>query len=107
MSDRFLRRAEVQSRVGLSRSSVYRLCLRGEFPPPVRISPRAIAWLESEVSAWIETRLLTGRKARLPSGAVGPLELPPADRGATREILGRGVPSRRRRTTPRSRIKHP
>jgi prophage regulatory protein len=28
----------------------------GRFPAPVRLSPRAVAWIEAEVSAWIADR---------------------------------------------------
>lgn len=53
---RFLRLPIVIERTGLGRDSIYRMAKRGTFPKQHRISDRASAWLESEVSAWIEAR---------------------------------------------------
>lgn len=53
MKNRFLRKAEVLSLVGLSLSSVNRLEKQGLFPKRRVISQRAVAWLEAEVLAWI------------------------------------------------------
>jgi prophage regulatory protein len=53
---KFLRLPVVLDRVGLGRDTLYRKVRRGEFPKPHRISERASAWLESEVSAWIQSR---------------------------------------------------
>ena len=54
-----LKRPEVRQRTTLSDSTLYRLLDRGEFPRPIKVNPngRAVAWLESEVDAWIESRL--------------------------------------------------
>lgn len=61
--DRFMRRPEVQHATGLSRSSVYRLLEAKDFPAPIRLSLNMVAWLESEVQAWIEDRVAASRKA--------------------------------------------
>lgn len=61
--DRFMRRPEVQHATGLSRSSVYRLLDAKDFPAPIRLSLNTVAWLESEVQAWIEDRVAASRKA--------------------------------------------
>lgn len=53
---RFLRLPTVIERTGLGRDSVFRLIKRGQFPKQHKISDRASAWLESDVSAWIESR---------------------------------------------------
>ena len=50
---RLLRRAEIEQRVGLSRSSLYRLMRSGQFPKPVQIGERAVRWLESEINDWL------------------------------------------------------
>jgi prophage regulatory protein len=57
MSDRFLRRPEVERQTGLSRSSIYRLMELPEddplhLPRPRRIARRAVAWPQSEIDAW-------------------------------------------------------
>ncbi|MGH6864889.1 MAG: helix-turn-helix transcriptional regulator [Methyloceanibacter sp.] len=49
---KFLRRREVVSITGLPTSTLYEKIARGEFPRPVQISARRVAWLESEVAAW-------------------------------------------------------
>lgn len=46
---RLLRRPEVEARIGLSRSSIYAMMDRGEFPRPRRIGQRAVAWDEAMI----------------------------------------------------------
>ena len=56
MGDRLMRRQEVEKITGLGRSSIYRLMQKGDFPRPVRVGPAAVRWMESEVTAWVESR---------------------------------------------------
>jgi prophage regulatory protein len=51
-----LRLPDVIRATGLSRSAIYRLEARGDFPARVRLSVRATAWRSDLVSAWIEAR---------------------------------------------------
>lgn len=37
-----------------SKSTVYRLVSAGQFPRPVKLGTRAVAWRSSEIDAWIE-----------------------------------------------------
>jgi prophage regulatory protein len=60
--DRLLRRAEVQQVTGLSRTSLYRLVAAMDFPAQVRLSTNTVAWLRSEVDAWIAGRIAASRK---------------------------------------------
>jgi prophage regulatory protein len=53
---RLLRIDRVADRIGLCRSHVWRMVKDGYFPKPRRLSSRAVAWLESDVSAWIGDR---------------------------------------------------
>lgn len=53
---RLLRPRAVCERTGLSRSTLWRLERRGEFPPHRQISTNAVGWLEEEVNAWIRSR---------------------------------------------------
>jgi prophage regulatory protein len=39
--------------VGYSRDHLRRLVRNGTFPPPIQLSDSRIAWLESEIDAWI------------------------------------------------------
>jgi prophage regulatory protein len=56
-----LRRKHVETRTGLSRSTIYRYIKDGVFPKPVPLGPRAVGWLESEVSEWIAERVKIAR----------------------------------------------
>lgn len=46
------RRPAVEALTGKSRSGPYEAMERGEFPRPVRIGRRAVAWRESDIAAW-------------------------------------------------------
>jgi prophage regulatory protein len=54
-----LRRPAVEAATGLSRSSIYDMMDRGEFPRPVRIGKRAVAWPENAISEWLSNRPTT------------------------------------------------
>lgn len=56
MADILLRRPEVEARTGLSRSTIYAWLGRGDFPQPVKLGTRLVAWRESDITAWLETR---------------------------------------------------
>lgn len=58
MNERLLRRAEVLEKTGLSNSTLWRLEKSGGFPARRHISAGAVAWLETEIKAW-----MTGCKA--------------------------------------------
>lgn len=63
---RLLRLDAVEHLTALRKSSIYTyMASKAQgFPTPVRIGARAVAWRESEVLAWIETRT-----KKPPSGA--------------------------------------
>jgi len=52
-----LRRKEVERRTGLSRSGIYALMDKGEFPRPVKLGPRSVAWPEHEIQEWNGNRI--------------------------------------------------
>ena len=56
---KFLRFDAVRDRTGLSRSTIWRLERRGEFPRHRRISPNAVGWLEIEIQDWVLTKTAT------------------------------------------------
>lgn len=64
-SPRILRMPEVEARTGLSRRSIQALVRKGTFPQPIRLSRRAIGWLESEVNAWLLERIARSRGCAL------------------------------------------
>lgn len=58
---RFLRLPEVKVITGLSKSSLYGLIRDQSFPSPVRLGPRAVAWVRSEVNQWAAERVIASR----------------------------------------------
>lgn len=56
MAETLLRRPQVEIRTGLSRSTLYDWMKRGDFPQPVKLGTRLVAWRESDVTAWLESR---------------------------------------------------
>lgn len=55
VSRRFIRLPEVLKRVGLSRARMYGLINAGRFPKQIRIGMRSVAFLESEIEAWMDS----------------------------------------------------
>lgn len=53
---RLLRCREVRHRVGLSRSSIWRLEQAGQFPKRIPIGENSVGWFEHEVDAWLMSR---------------------------------------------------
>ena len=53
---RILRRPEVEMRTGLSRSAIYALMAKQQFPAAIPLTAKAVGWLESSVETWIADR---------------------------------------------------
>jgi prophage regulatory protein len=62
--ERFLRLPEVVRRCGVAKSSIWLWARTGKFPKPLKISERVTVWRESEVAAWIASRVEAGRTPR-------------------------------------------
>lgn len=59
-----LRRRQVESKTGLTRSPLYARIKEGSFPPPVRLgNGRAVGWLGHEVDSWLAAQVEKSRKA--------------------------------------------
>ncbi len=56
MEATILRLRDVRETVRLSKSQIYALIARGEFPKPFKLSARASGWDAESVRAWIESR---------------------------------------------------
>lgn len=54
---KFIRIKEVLNCTGLSRSVLYAKVADGTFPQSVPLSGTTVAWLESEILQWIESRI--------------------------------------------------
>lgn len=58
-----IRLPAVKQRLALSRSSIYQLVKSGKLKAPISLgTPRAVGWLESDISEFIETRIAASRK---------------------------------------------
>jgi prophage regulatory protein len=62
---RFLRLPAVLARYGCSRASVYAWIARGEFPQPVKLGRRLVAWQRHELETWESSRCGRGPRDRL------------------------------------------
>jgi prophage regulatory protein len=58
---RLLRFDAVKERVPYSRAVLYAKIAKGEFPRPIKIGDRAVAWISTEVDAFIETLIADAR----------------------------------------------
>lgn len=47
----------VKGRTTLSTSEIYRRIEAGTFPKQIKLGAKSVAWLEHEVSAWIDERV--------------------------------------------------
>ncbi len=55
--ERFIRLPEVMHLCGLSRSTIYDLISRDAFPQQISLGGKNVAWVQSEVSAWMAARI--------------------------------------------------
>ena len=51
---KFLKLPEVRARSAKSRSSIYQGVKDGTFPKPVKLGPRAVGWIESEIEDYLQ-----------------------------------------------------
>jgi prophage regulatory protein len=57
MTQTFLRIADVVRITGLPKATVYEMVGKGIFPRQVRLSPRCVAWIDSEILDWQNGRI--------------------------------------------------
>lgn len=55
--ERLLRLPDVEARTGLKKSAIYAGMKAGTFPACIKLGPRAAAWPESDISAWITSKI--------------------------------------------------
>jgi prophage regulatory protein len=63
LHEMLLRLPQVMREVALCRSSIYAAISEGRFPPPLRISRRAVAWRVEDIEAW-KAQLVQGGPVR-------------------------------------------
>jgi prophage regulatory protein len=54
---RILRRPKVEEKTGYSRSAIYQRMACGTFPKPVKLGPKAVGWIESEIDSFIAEQI--------------------------------------------------
>ena len=53
----FLNPAAVAKRIGLSRSTIYKLmACDASFPPAIRLLPKSPRWRVEDIDRWVETK---------------------------------------------------
>jgi len=50
---------EVLRHTGLSRSTIYEMISRGDFPQQVQLGRRAVGWIAKDVLDWIQVKIDT------------------------------------------------
>ena len=63
MTQAILRRKQVETQTGLSRSTIYLRIKEGSFPKPISLGARAVGWLESEIDEWLDNQIKQSRDA--------------------------------------------
>ena len=53
---KFIRRPQVETLTGLSRSTIYAMISDGSFPKQVKIGRRAVAWREDDIHDWMNNK---------------------------------------------------
>jgi len=60
-NDRFLSLKEVKEITGFSRSSIYSYIQQSRFPKAILIGSRKVAWMKTEIDAWVAEKIATRR----------------------------------------------
>jgi prophage regulatory protein len=61
MMTKILRLPEVQELTGLKRTTIYEKMKTGEFPVRIALTTRTVGWIQSEIEAWIESKINQAR----------------------------------------------
>ena len=59
----FLRLPAVRLRTGLPRATLYSLMQRGEFPRPISLGGRSVAWVNTDIERWMLSRVSASRRS--------------------------------------------
>ncbi len=60
---RVWRLPEVIIQTGLSRSTIYEMIKRGEFPRQFKLGARAVGWVADDVLAWLDAKSLVAKRS--------------------------------------------
>lgn len=53
MGLRILRRKDVEKKVKLCQATIYTKMNNGSFPKSIKLGPKTVGWIESEIDDWI------------------------------------------------------
>lgn len=56
-------RKEVEQATSFSRTSIYRMMAKGQFPKPIRLSANRVGWLAEDIDNWLQQRIDESRVA--------------------------------------------
>ena len=62
--DRFVKLNEVERLTSLKKSTIYAMQRKQEFPRCIQVTPRAVAWRESQVLQWVQDRITAAATAQ-------------------------------------------
>jgi prophage regulatory protein len=58
MTDKkFIKLPTVMDLTGYRRTSIFDKVAEGSFPAPVKLGPRAVAWVSEEIESWMDARI--------------------------------------------------
>lgn len=60
-TSRIIRRHQVQDLTGLKKSHIYAMAKAGKFPRQIKLSDKAVGWVEKEVASWLDGRIDASR----------------------------------------------
>lgn len=60
-SMRFIKIKEVKSLTSLSTTEIYRRIAAGTFPKQIQLGAKSVAWIETEILAWVEAQISASR----------------------------------------------
>ncbi len=58
-AETLMRLPKVIQMTGLARSTIYKLISDERFPPPLKLTQRAVAWRLMDIEQWIASRVAT------------------------------------------------
>jgi len=54
---RLIKLKDVMQKTSLARSTIYKYISFSEFPKPIKLGCKSVAWLESEIDDWIKAKI--------------------------------------------------
>ena len=65
---KILRPQELARRLSVSTVTLWRMQNRGELPPRIQISSRAVGWLEKDIEDWLSSQRVTSTISEVTNG---------------------------------------